>query len=39
MFTAPTFDELDKVAVDSSGALKELNDKQLRSVWKNGFVL
>ncbi|KAK6165166.1 hypothetical protein SNE40_023610 [Patella caerulea] len=36
LFIAPTFDELDEVALNQFGGIKRLSDKQLDSVWKNG---
>ncbi|XP_076073157.1 uncharacterized protein LOC143044850 isoform X3 [Mytilus galloprovincialis] len=36
LFKAPTFDELEQVALNSAGALKSLTDKQLQQVWKTG---
>ncbi|XP_013411124.1 uncharacterized protein LOC106174227 isoform X2 [Lingula anatina] len=36
LFIAPTFDELDEVAMDESGEAKKLNEKQLQDVWHYG---
>ncbi|XP_069125487.1 uncharacterized protein [Argopecten irradians] len=36
LFKAPTFDELDQVAMNSAGVLKKLTDKQLEDVWNYG---
>ncbi|CAC5419469.1 unnamed protein product [Mytilus coruscus] len=36
LFKAPTFDELEQVALNSAGALKSLTDKQLQQVWNTG---
>ncbi len=38
MFLAPTFDELDQVAMDANGEPRKLSDKQLTSVREMGFV-
>ncbi|XP_033755704.1 uncharacterized protein LOC117338457 [Pecten maximus] len=36
LFKAPTFDELDQVAINSAGVLKKLTDRQLQDVWNYG---
>ncbi|ESO83920.1 hypothetical protein LOTGIDRAFT_108137 [Lottia gigantea] len=36
LFIAPTFDELDEVALNQFGGIKRLSDKQLDSVWNHG---
>jgi len=39
MFVAPSFDELDAVAVDSKGEPRRLTGKQLESIRERGSVL
>lgn len=36
LFIAPSFDELDQVALDTNGELRKLNEKQLTSVRQMG---
>ena len=36
LFVAPTFDELDEVALDENGKTKKLSKKQLQDVYEKG---